>query len=380
MRMKKAAALFGVVLCILIWAPKASARTALRLAPAVQTDQPSVDELETYLLEEEWLDFFEEQPVSWKELRSMQPGQLLRYLWQQILDRLQVPVKTALRITGILLLLGMFRLICRDSAPPELDHVLQSVTTVVLFLLLSTPVMALLSRFCENVEQCRVFLAQFIPVMGGILTAGGQAGTAAVYTTGFLGVILAVSETLHSVISPLIRVFLALAVTKGLCGSLRLDGIIGLMRSAVNWTMGLTTTVFGAYLGFQSVLANAADSLAMKAGRFVLAGGIPLVGGMVSEAIGTVYSGLKLVKSAAGILGVAALLLLFLPQLLECILYGFVCRIGAAAAMLLENNAAKGLLDGIAESLRMLSAVMVLYLLLTVFSTALMVLLNTGVG
>ena len=345
-------------------------------AKAAETQE--ADNWQAYLLEEDWLEFFEEQPVSLEELRAAGPAQALSVLWKHLTERIRSPIKAALRVCGVLMLLGIFRLLCKDNTPPELDHILQTVTTVVLFLFLSAPVLDLLEGFCENIGRCRVFLSQFVPVMGGILTAGGQPGTAAVYATVFLGVILAVSEVLHTVVSPLIRIFLALAVTRGLCGSLRLDGVIGLLRSAVNWTMGLTTTVFGAYLGIQSVLANAADSLAMKTGRFVLAGGIPLVGGMVSEAIGTVYTGLKLVKSAAGILGVLTLLLLFLPQLLDSVIYSFMCRVCAAAAQLLDNAPAKGVLDGFAESLRMLQAVMVLYLLLTVFSTALMILLNTG--
>jgi stage III sporulation protein AE len=142
--------------------------------------------------------------------------------------------------------------------------------------------------------------------------------------------------------------------------------------------MGLTATMFGAYLGFQSLLANAADSLAMKAGRFVIAGGIPIVGGAVSDALGTVYTGLRLVKSAAGAVGIAALLLLFLPGLLQCLIYGFLCRGCAAAAQLLDNAPARGLLEGVADSIAMLQAVRVLYLLLTVLATSLAVLLNGG--
>jgi hypothetical protein len=163
-----------------------------------------------------------------------------------------------------------------------------------------------------------------------------------------------------------------------MCGSLQLGGILSLLRKTVNWAMGATAMVFCAYLGFQGLLANAADTFAMKAGRFVLAGGIPIVGGAVSDALGTVYTGLRLVKGAAGAVGIAALLLLFLPGLLRCLVYGILCRGCAAAAQLLENAPAQGLLEGVADSISMLQAVRVLYMLLTVLATALAVLLHTG--
>ena len=346
--------------------------------PETGEARESAVSLEDYLLEEEWADFFEQQPVSFSQLREMDLGQMLQSLWDMLLEQLHAPAKIMLRVVAVLLLLGFFRLLCKENAPPELDYTLQSVMTVVLFLLLSTPVLELVNSFAEDVERCRVFLAQFVPVMGSILAVSGQSGTAAVYTTVFFGVIMAVSQTLAAVVSPLIRAFLAVSVTRGMCGSLQLDGILSLLRRAVHWIMGLTATLFGAYLGFQSLLANAADSLAMKAGRFVIAGGIPIVGGAVSDALGTVYTGLRLVKSAAGAVGIAALLLLFLPGLLRCLVYCFLCRGCAAAAQLLDNAPARGLLDGVADSIAMLQAVRVLYLLLTVLATSLAVLLHTG--
>ncbi len=370
---KRIKRMFLVVLALLL---SGALHTHAEAVTTAKTEQEPA--LEDYLLEEEWSDFFAQQEFSFEQLREMSFPQMLQALWELLLEKLRTPAKTALRIVLLLFLLSVFRLLCRESAPPELEYTLQSVLTVVLFLMLSEPVLQLLTDFQENIERCRVFLAQFVPVMGSILAAGGQSGTAAVYTTVFFGVIMAVSQALYGVVSPLIRAFLAISVTRGMCGSLQLDGVLTLFRKTVHWIMGLAATLFGAYLGFQSVLANAADSLTMKAGRFVLSGGVPIVGGAVSEAIGTVYTGLKLVKSAAGTVGIAALLLLFLPQLLQCIVYTFLCRGCAAAAQLLENPSAKGLLDGVADSIAMLQAVLVLYLVLTVLATALMVLLNTG--
>ena len=49
-----------------------------------------------------------------------------------------------------------------------------------------------------------------------------------------------------------------------------------------------------------------------------------------------------------------------------------------AAAQLLDNAPARGLLEGVADSIAMLQAVRVLYLLLTVLATSLAVLLNGG--
>lgn len=334
------------------------------------------ESLEDYLLDDSWVAFFESQPLSLRDLQGKSFPQLVQALWQLLAQKLRAPLRTALRVVAVLVLLGLVRLLFQQGVSPELDYTLHSVMTVAIFLLLSDPVLGLLEQFRQTLESCRVFLAQFVPVMCSILAAAGQGGTALVYSTVFTSVLMTIAQVLYSWVAPLVRVFLALSITRGLCGSLRLDGIIGLLRSVIHWAMGLTSTLFVAYLGLQSVLSSAADTLAMRTGKFFIAGGIPIVGGAVSEAMGTVWSGLCLVKGAAGVLGVAGLLLLFLPGLVQCLVYIFLCRGCAAVALLLDNAPAHGLLEGMAESVRMLGAILVLYLVLLVLACALMVLLG----
>lgn len=372
---KKIVLFFLCAACALGLCVSANAAT---VQPSVRQEETGYENYEDYLLDDSWMDFFDDQTFSLKDLQGKSFGEIVSSLWDQLLDELQAPMKTAFRIIAVLFLLSIFRALCKESASAELEYTLQSVMTVVLFLLLSPPILQLLDLFKNSIEECRVFLAQFIPVMGSILAAGGQAGTAAVYTTVFFSVIMAVSQALYTWSGPLIRMFMALSITRGMSGSLQLDGFVQLLKKIIHWGLGLTATLFGAYLSFQSVLANAADSLAMKAGKFVLSGGIPIVGGAVSDAIGTVYAGLKLVKSAAGTVGIIGLLLIFLPNLIRCLVYTWVCRFCSAAAQLMDNAPAKGLLDGMADSLSMLNAVLVLYMMMTVLSAALMVLLNTG--
>ncbi len=358
-----------------------AAVVCLASGPVIAAEtEPRQEELsvEDYLLEESWADFFDSQTFSWQELKGKSLPQIADSLWQAVQNSFRAPLRLALRVVGVLLLLGLLRILFKENASPELDYTMQSVITVTVFLMFSTPVLQLLEDTRAALEACRLFLAQFIPVMASVLAAGGQTGTAAVYSTIFYSVIMAVSQVLYSWVAPLIRIFLALSITKGLCGSLQLEGLIQLLRRLIHWVMGLAATLFGAYLSFQTLIANTGDSLAMRAGKFVLSGGIPIVGGAVSDAIGTVCAGLRLVKNAAGIVAAVALLVMFLPMLLKCLCYGLVCQGCAAVAQLLENKPAKGLMEGMADSIRMLGAVIVLFLMMMILSVALAMLLTTG--
>lgn len=374
---KKRIGIFFLLLCLFCTVPAVSAQ-GVSVPAGRSTDGGASEDVEDYILDESWKDFFDSQPLSLQELKGKNFIELCRSLLDQIRRQLTAPLRTAAAATAVLMLIGLFKLLCSQYVASELEYTLQSVMTSVIFLLVSKPALQLVESCQESFEECRVFLAQFVPVMGSILAAGGQTGTAAVYTTLFFGCIMTVSEVLYHLAAPVVRLFLALSITQGMCGSLKLDSLIRLIRRLANWVLGGVAALFGTYLSFQSILANAGDSLAMKAGKLVFAGGIPIIGGAVSDAVGTVYAGLRLVKNAAGLLGIAVVVLLFLPALVQCSVYGFTFRLCGALARLMENEPARGLLEGAADSLDMLTAILVLYQMLTILSTALMILLNTG--
>ncbi len=101
-----------------------------------------------------------------------------------------------------------------------------------------------------------------------------------------------------------------------------LGGLAAMVSKFIKWGLGLIATVFGAVIGLQSLLAGAADSVALKAGKFLIGSSVPVIGGAVSDAIGTVYAGLKVVKGTAGAAGICAIVVLFAPSAaaLPCLL------------------------------------------------------------
>lgn len=340
-----------------------------------QMDTPAVED---YLLQQDWADLFDSQPFTLDQLREKSFPELLQLLKEALGEQLHAPLRTAARVLAVVLLLGIFRALCQDAVSAEVDHVLQSVVTAAAFLLLCSPVLELMQDVQGKLESCRVFLTQLIPVLCSVLTASGQIASAGLYSTVFFGAVTTVSQLMAATVSPLIRMFLALSITRGLSGSLRLDGIIRQLKKVIHWGMGLIAAAFSAYLSFQNVLAHAGDSVTLRAGKMMLAGGVPIVGGALSDAVDTVTTGLQLVKSATGVLGIAALALLFLPELLRCLILDILTRFCAAVAQMTDNTPVQGLLEGVSDSVRMLGAITAVYLMLLILGLAMAILLTNA--
>ena len=65
---------------------------------------------------------------------------------------------------------------------------------------------------------------------------------------------------------------------------------------------------FSAYMGITGVLSGSVDAAALKATKLAIGGMVPVVGGMLSDASETVLVSAGLVKNAAGVYGLLAVL------------------------------------------------------------------------
>ncbi|GEM_PF-3633317 len=327
--------------------------------------------IEEYLIDDSWRSFLQQQPLSWDVLCDSSPSELLQWLWQTVQLRVEQPYKTLLASCGLLLIGWLVSAVCgsvhRESDLPDL---IQTVSAGMIFLLLGNKLVALIQGCSQLITDCRILFTQFVPVYCSVLVACGQVGTATVYHAAFSVVILTASGLLNSWLAPVIRCYGALCVSRSFCGSLRIQALCRLVQKTVYWGLGILASVVAAYLSLQTVLAGAADSMTVKGGK-LLANAVPLVGSAVAESVSVLICGLKIVRSAIGIMGIVGILVTFLPVLVDCLLFILICRISAAIAETADNTPAFRLLEGLADTVRLMAIILFLFLLLLVLSVAL---------
>ena len=109
-------------------------------------------------------------------------------------------------------------------------------------------------------------------------------------------------------------------------------------------TLGVASTLAGAGLALQTTIAAAGDSLAMRSAKYAVGSMIPLVGGSIGSALGTLTASLATVKSVVGVSGVAVLLLMTLPVLVYLLLTRLAVSVAGAVAGLFGFSAGEILL------------------------------------
>ena len=317
----------------------------------------------------------DESDVSAQEFSSMRFSNLFSWLKDQWKEQLTRPVRLAAELTAFLLL-G----VGAAAMAPE-EHWRKNIETLLLagtFLLAAQPILELMGEVAETVMGWNSYLAGFVPVFAGVMLGCGQSSTALIYSGMFLTMANCSAQVISTVAMPLLQVYLALCAAGGLCA---LDGVqdgCELIGKCVQWILKFASMLFGAVLGLQTVLAQGADNLALKTGRFVVSSAIPVVGSAASEAMGSVLAALRVLKGTLGFAAVAILAAAFVPLLLRCAAYALTMMLCAAAAKACGFKRTGTALNGMAKSISLCISFLVFFFMLVVLSTALMILAGNG--
>ena len=155
------------------------------------------------------------------------------------------------------------------------------------------------------------------PVMTSAMAAQGMgASSAALYTITALFVD-AISQVIISVLVPGVYLFLALAIA----GNAMREGVLKRLGETIKWcaSWGLKTilTLFLSFMSITGVLSGTADTAAMKVVKTAISTAVPVVGGILSNATESVLVGAGLIKNAAGMYGIFAIIAIFLEPFLK---------------------------------------------------------------
>lgn len=81
-----------------------------------------------------------------------------------------------------------------------------------------------------------------------------------------------------------------------------------MVKNVVSWSLKTILTVFTTYMTVTGVVSGTTDAAALKATKVTISSVVPVVGGILSDASEAVLVSAGLMKNAAGIYGILAVL------------------------------------------------------------------------
>lgn len=305
----------------------------------------------------------------------------LSTLWEMLLDAARQavgePVRLATQTITFLILSCTAGLIAGQSG---WQKCIDAVAVLGFGAISLAGMMELVSQVGQTAQECQTYLIGFVPVYTAAAVAGGQTSGAAVYSTMFYAMSGFLSGAIRSILMPVMQIYFCFGVSAAVWGNAGVAEASGLFAKCLSWLLKLCGTLFSFVLGLQNILAGSVDNAAIRMGRGVLSGAIPVVGDAAAAALTGAVSAVQLLKGSLALAAVIVLGGLFLPVFLRCLLFYLSFSVAGIVAAGSGQKQCWQICRNFAQGARLCGSILTLYFFMVFLSTALLLITGTGGG
>lgn len=313
---------------------------------------------------------------SWEQLNHLSFGAVMSKILDMAGQNSASPLFATGKVLALMLLCALVDGMKLSFGEKPLGGIIGTVGTLCICGVLIYPIVETIAMSAGIVQTASSFLLMYIPVMAGVMVAAGQAVSGASYYALMMGAGQVVTQIASHVIVPLLNVFLGLSVISSISQRINLKGICGLFSKVTKWVLTFVMSVFVSILTFQTIIGTAADSAGVRATRFAISSFVPMVGSALSDAFLTVQSCVKMLKSGIGIFAVLGSVFIFLPALLECLVWLLTINVCAAAGDVFGLSVPSTLLRSAGKVISTLIAILLCCMTVFIISTTIILMIG----
>lgn len=282
------------------------------------------------------------------------------YIWRSLAGILLGQVHPIFRSTaviiGILILSSVLRAVGKSFGDTGVHRIYELVINIGIISAIFGAELVPFSEIEEFKELICGLMNGMAPLLGAVYVSTGNAGTAAVQSGGML-LLISLSQSLFAyILLPSVRICLMLGIASAIFPDIGIKPVSSSFMKLSTGIITISVTLFSFVLGLQNSLAQSADSLGIKSIKLVLGGLVPIIGGAVSDSLGTIAGGFGVLKSAGGSVAIIIIILLLAPTLIGLLLRRFALLFCKTAADMLGCTGEAGLIEDIGSVISMLVA------------------------
>lgn len=300
---------------------------------------------------------------------KMGVSEVLKFLLDGAKKKLTTPFSVAMLILAVVLISGIL-----NAHQSSISSITASfAVTAASAAIITAPLLSVINSAVEVLQSVSVFMTAFVPVFAVIVAVNGQAATSVSMSGLLLGATQVVEIVANHFVIPLMCGYLSVSIASGVSPLLAKTNLNESLKKISFWIMSLTTTVFLGVLSIQTTISASADSLTMRTARFVIGSSVPVAGAVLSEALTTVTASLGILKTSVAIYGVVACCVIFLPLLIELILWRLCLNVTSIVAQILSSENISRLLKCVDTAISVLCGIILLSMALFVISLSVVV-------
>ena len=243
-------------------------------------------------------------------------GEGVCYIVTEAMVKLRPSISAAVRICVSIISVGLVIGLFSEMAA-NVKTVIVAIGMVAICVALLEPVNVFVRLGTDTVTQISQYGNLLIPVMAGALAAqGAVTKSGAIYAaTALFDAVL--SSGVSQVLIPMVYVYLCLSIVCNVFSQPLLMQLRKFLKWVMVWGLKIVLYIFTGYISITGVVGGTTDAAMLKATKLTISGMVPVVGNIISDASEAVLVSTGIMKNAAGIYGLLAILAIWIGPFLQ---------------------------------------------------------------
>lgn len=300
---------------------------------------------------------------------------LLKSLFQK---KAELPIKSSVTVL-VFILLSAFLQSLKAESDDSVNMIYSTATALLVATVVLVKLTSTVSLASMAISVASNFVYAFIPVFCSIVVASGGITTGFSTNTTLLILAQGLSFISSNIFMPIVNCYLALGVTSSLRYELNLDKLLSSVKKIITTCISFASGVFVSVLSVKTAVAGRADMLGLRSIRFAINSVVPVIGSSISEGLLSIQAYSSLIKSSVGIVGVVAVALVFLPSIIEVVLWRISLTLCVIVSDVFGDKSVSAVLNAFLNTLLLINVILILSMVTTVISFGILIAAG-GVG
>lgn len=313
-------------------------------------------------------------------MTKITPTEVLVYIWNTFKDKLTKPLQLLASLLAIILISVLVNNMEDSLSNKSMSGMFGVISVLISVGIISDSVSSCIDTASEALISGSQFMIGYVPVFAGITASSGSITSATAYNLLVVFVSQGATQLFASIIVPVLSLCMAMGIIEAINPDFRLSGITEGVKKGVTFIIGFVMVIFIGLMSLQSIVGASADTLGVKAAKYMVANWIPFIGGAISDTYTTVKHSLGLLRGGAGFLGIAVVFIMLVPPLIEIIAMRIVFSAADIISDLFSVPQMKILLKNTGWILSITFSVLMCFSVMFIISTTMLMLVGLNVS
>ncbi len=292
-------------------------------------------------------------------------------------QNISTPLKGLITITAILLICSILSSY-KSSLSNDISTAINIVSTLCIVSAIVIPAITVINNTASVIEISSNLMLAYIPIVVVMMSGTGHIVSSGSYYATMIATSEGIVQLSSKVIIPFLNMFLGISITSGISPDINLSGFTNIISKSVKWLLGFSMAIFTTVLSLKQIINTSLDGVSSKAVKFVLSSFIPIVGSALSDAYKTVQGSIGVLKSGVGVFVILSIAVIFLPVMIQSLLWIATLWIGKLTAEVLILSQTAKLLECVISVFSTLLGIVLCIMSIYIISTALVLVIGGG--